>query len=228
MANNDFSSERAINLEQKCLCVLVLDVSGSMGGNPITELNKGLQEFYADISSDPTTSQRLEVAIVTFSHVVNTVQPPALVEHFTMPRLTANGSTAMVDAVMEAIDIVDARKAWYKQTNQSYYRPWIVLMTDGEPDSDQNVSMLANQIKQDTANKRYQFMPIGVGGQVNMNILNQIKGNIPPTKLQGTKFSSFFEWLSASMGTIVSPGAGNQVNISAGAENWMDKIEINP
>ena len=31
MAKNDFSSEVAENYEQKCLCVLVLDVSGSMG-----------------------------------------------------------------------------------------------------------------------------------------------------------------------------------------------------
>ena len=30
MAKNDFSSEVAENYEQKCLCVLVLDLSGSM------------------------------------------------------------------------------------------------------------------------------------------------------------------------------------------------------
>ena len=30
MAKNDFSTESAVNYEQKCLCVLVLDVSGSM------------------------------------------------------------------------------------------------------------------------------------------------------------------------------------------------------
>ena len=45
MAKNDFSAEAAENYEQKCLCVLVLDVSGSMSGEPIQELNKGLQDF---------------------------------------------------------------------------------------------------------------------------------------------------------------------------------------
>ena len=30
MANNDFSAEVAENYEEKCLCVLVLDISGSM------------------------------------------------------------------------------------------------------------------------------------------------------------------------------------------------------
>ena len=226
MAKNDFNSEVAENYEQKCLCVLVLDVSGSMGGSPIQELNKGLQDFYEEISNDPTTSQRLEVALVTFSNVITTIQSPALVENFTMPTLTASGSTATVNAVREAIDLVAARKAWYKTTNQTYYRPWIILMTDGEPDRNQDVDVLAQQIRQDTANKTYMFLPIGVGENANMSILAKIQGDIPAMKLQGTKFSSFFKWLSASMGTIVNSSEGQQVNLSTGAENWMDSFTI--
>lgn len=226
MAKNDFSSEVAENYEQKCLCVLVLDVSGSMGGSPIQELNNGLQDFYNEISNDPTTSQRLEVALVTFCHVVSTIQSPALVENFTMPKLIASGSTATVTAVRDAIDLVAARKAWYKTTNQTYYRPWIILMTDGEPDSDQDVDGLAQQIKQDTANKSYMFLPIGVGEGANMSILSKMQENIPPMKLKGTKFSSFFKWLSASMGTVVNGSEGQQVNLSAGADNWMESFQI--
>ena len=109
MAKNDFSAEAAENYEQKCLCVLVLDVSGSMGGQPIEELNKGLQDFYNEISADATTSQRLEVSLITFSHIVKTIQEPALVENFTMPALQAGGSTAMATAVHNAIDKVAAR-----------------------------------------------------------------------------------------------------------------------
>ncbi len=54
MAKNDFSAETAENYEQKCLCVLLLDVSGSMRGEPINELNKALQEFYNEIKEDET------------------------------------------------------------------------------------------------------------------------------------------------------------------------------
>ena len=49
MAKNDFSTETASNFEQKCLCILALDVSGSTGGEPIKALNAGLKEFYEDI-----------------------------------------------------------------------------------------------------------------------------------------------------------------------------------
>ena len=225
MAKNDFSGEAAENYEQKCLCVLVLDVSGSMSGEPIQELNKGLQDFYQEIDKDNTTRQRLEVSLITFSHIVNTVQEPALVENFTMPTLSASGSTAMVTAVNHAIDKVAARKQWYKDTNQAYYRPWIILMTDGEPDSDQDVAGLAQRIKQDVAAKKYAFLPIGVEG-AKMSILKQIESGIPAMKLQGTKFSSFFKWLSASMGTVVSAEEGQQVDLSAGADDWMSAFTI--
>lgn len=225
MAKNDFSAEAAENYEQKCLCVLVLDVSGSMRGTPIEELNKGLKDFYEEISSDVTTSQRLEISIITFSNTVITLQEPALVENITMPTLTASGSTEMVNAINYAIDMVDARKKWYKETNQNYYRPWIILMTDGEPDDDQDVAGLAQRIQNDTRNKRYAFLPIGVEG-ANMAVLDQIKGNIPAMKLQGTKFSSFFKWLSASMGTIVTSEEGEKVDLTEGADDWMSAFTI--
>lgn len=224
MAKNDFSAEAASNYEQKCLCVLVLDVSGSMRGEPINALNAGLKDFYNEIYSDDTTSQKIEISIMTFNQKVNTIQEPALVENFTMPTLSAGGSTAMVDAVNEAIDKVEARKAWYKSQGVPYYRPWIILMTDGEPDDLQDTIGLAARIKNDTANKKYQFMPIAVEG-ANMEIMRQIAGPIPPMKLKDAKFSSFFQWLSSSIGTVVNSNEGDKVSFD-NPSSWMDNFEI--
>lgn len=86
MAKNDFSAETAVNYEQKCLCVLVLDVSGSMRGEPIRALNEGLQAFYQDIYDDDTKSQRIEISIISFNEVVKVLQEPALVENLRCPR----------------------------------------------------------------------------------------------------------------------------------------------
>ncbi|MCM1176206.1 MAG: VWA domain-containing protein [Bacteroides sp.] len=253
MAKNDFSSEVAENYEQKCLCVLVLDLSGSMneivddstavatgqtvfvdgknynivtgGISKLDNLVEGLQSFYTDIENDETTSQRLELAVVTFGDSVNVIQSPTLISDIEMPGLMADGDTALVDAVEEAIDIVNNRKKWYKSTGQPYYRPWIILITDGEPDAGQDVSALANRIKKDTSEKKYVFLPIGVDN-ANMQVLQNIQGQIPAMKLKGTKFSSFFKWLSASMGTVVSSEEGTAVDLSEGASIWMESFTI--
>lgn len=229
MAKNDFSAESAENFEQKCLCVLVLDVSGSMRGEPIKELNKGLQEFYNAVVEDETASQRLEVSIMTFNESVNTIQEPALVDNFTMPTLSAYGSTAMVDAVNAAIDKVEARKEWYKKTGQPYYRPWIILMTDGEPDEGQDVEQLAARLNKDTQEKRYLFMSVGIEG-ANMQTLKTLQGDgIPPAMMKGLRFQQFFKWLSASMAVVVNHSEGETVNVSEGATGpggWMDSFVI--
>ena len=141
-----------------------------------------------------------------------------------MPTLLADGDTALVDAMNEAIDLVADRKSWYKSTNQTYYRPWIILMTDGEPNQGQDVSTLAARIKKDCNDKRYAFLPIGVDN-ANMAILQQLQGNIPAMKLKGTKFSSFFKWLSASMGTVVTAEEGQTVDLHNGAD-WMEAFSI--
>lgn len=225
MAKNDFSAESPENFEQKCLCVLLLDVSGSMRGEPINELNKALQDFYNEIKEDETTSLRLEVCLMTFNHQVNTLQEPALVDNFVMPTLTASGSTAMVDALKEAIEKVAARKKWYRENGIPFYRPWIILMTDGEPDEGQDVYGLGPQIKADMEAKHYMFLPIGIQ-DANMETLAALQGGKQAVKLAGLKFKQFFQWLSASMGTIINHTEGEKVDLTDGWDDWTKDFEI--
>jgi uncharacterized protein YegL len=221
----DFNVETPDNYEQKCLCVLVLDVSGSMEGEPIKQLNQGIQSFYQDIIGNSTTANRLEVCLIEFSSDVNVLIEPSLAENFTMPTLVTKGTTALVDGVREAIKKVEERKNWYKQTKQKYYRPWIILMTDGAPDSNQDVNGLAQEIKQGVANKTFFFFGVGVQG-AKMDILQQISSpDMQPAMLEGLKFSDFFKWLSASMTTVTSSKDGDTVSM-ANPASWMKGFKI--
>ncbi len=253
---NEFYAEVASNYEQKCLCVLVLDTSGSMlevtggdirqtgrqemidgklynivegGTTKMDGLNAGLKQFYDDIYNDDISSQRIEVAIVTFNSRVETIQQPALVENFRMPTLRAGGETALVDAMMVATNLVESRKQWYKSTGQPYYRPWIILMTDGEPDQNQDVVALTSKIKSDTANKRYIFLPIGVDN-ANMEFLKTIEGEgngyVPAMNLSAAKFSSFFKWLSASIETVFNSDDSAPTSTQDSGTWWEDFYDI--
>jgi uncharacterized protein YegL len=210
-----FEGQSPDNYEQKCLCVLVLDVSGSMSGQPIEELNRGLQDFKREVLLDTVASQRLEVSIVTFDSSARCIQEPSLIENFEMPKLYPTGSTKLVDGVHKALEIVESRKQWYKSTGQNYYRPIVVLFTDGEPDAEQDVIGLSADVRNAVANKKFIFWAIGTSGY-NHNKLAQISPiETPPIPLNGLAFSEFFKWLSNSIGIITKSKEGEMLALPA-------------
>ncbi|WCL81824.1 VWA domain-containing protein [Saprospira sp. CCB-QB6] len=208
-----FQGETPDNYEQKCLCTLVLDTSGSMGGEPIRELNRGLQEFYAAIEEDLIAANRLEVSIVTFGSRINTIQEPSLIEGFDMPTLGVSGTTRLVDAVREAMRKTEERKQWYKETGQPYYRPIVVLITDGEPDRDQDVNGISAEIREAVEGKRFTFFGLGVKGYNHATLQRICPPSAPPMPLAGYKFSEFFKWLSNSIGIITKSKEGETIEL---------------
>lgn len=207
-----FEGQSPENFEQKCLCVLLLDVSGSMAGDAIQELNKGLQDFQDEVMKDFVASQRLEVSIVTFGSSVKCLQEPDLVGNIQMPTLQASGTTKLVDGVRLGMELVENRKRWYKETGQTYYRSMMVLFTDGEPDKDQDMLGLSSEVSKAVEQKKFMFYGLGVKGY-NHQRLSQICHNPPPMPLDGYKFSEFFKWLSQSIGMITKSKEGDILSL---------------
>lgn len=236
MGAERFAGESAVNLEQKCLCVLVLDVSGSMRGNRLDSLNKGLRDFFDDIlhttkSGMENLKDQLEVAIIQYDEEVQILRNPQLLEDDEMPpTLTERGSvTETVMALEEAIKLVDDRKSFYKSTGQPYYRPWIILMTDGEPygrrASQEEIDAIARRVQEETAAKRYMMMGIAVGEDANMTKLKCMTAG-QALSLQGTKFTDFFKWLSKSLSVVSNSKSNEKIDISEGVDSWMKAITI--
>ena len=235
MGAERFAGESAQNFEQKCMCVLVLDVSGSMRGSKLDMLNNGVQSFFTQIqTSDGVaegTKDQLEVAIIQYDEEVKILRDPKLLEDEELPpTLTERGSvTETVLAIEEAIQLVEDRKAFYKSTGQRYYRPWIILMTDGEPygnkASEADIDSIAARVTSDSQNKKYMMMGIGIGESANMELLKKMTGG-KAMKMAGLKFGAFFQWLSASLSTVAQSKEGDKVSIKDGADSWMDSFEI--
>lgn len=219
LENFSFGGESPENYEQKCLCVLAVDVSGSMAGNAIDQLNKGLSDFQKELQNDFVAAQRIEVAIVTFGSTVEVVVQPKLSADFEMPTLKTSGSTKLVDGVRLAINLVEERKLWYKSTGQTYYRPWIMLITDGEPDKDQDVSGLSNEIKTKVDNKGFSFYAVGVDGYNHAKLAQICHPATPPLPLKGLAFNELFKWLSASI-SILSKSVEGQTLQLPPAGGW--------
>lgn len=195
------------NPEPRCPCLLLLDVSGSMMGRPISDLNAGISTFRDALVADSLAAKRVEVGIITFGGQVNVVQEFETVGSFLPPTLSASSDTPMGAAIKKGLEILRQRKDTYRANGISFYRPWVFLITDGAPtDTWQDA---AAQVKEGEQSKSFAFFAVGVEG-ANMDILKQISVR-EPLKLQGLRFQDLFVWLSNSMKSVSSSNLADEV-----------------
>lgn len=202
------STNFADNPEPRCPCMLLLDVSGSMGGQPIQELNAGLVTFKDELAADLLAMKRVEVGIVTFGPVRIETQFIGA-ESFYPPNLASQGDTPMGEAIRQGLDMVRQRKEEYKANGIAYYRPWVFLITDGGPTDEWKTAAAA--IREGEASKAFAFFAIGVKG-ANMDTLREISVR-EPLSLDGMKFRELFSWLSSSLKSVSSSTPGTEVKL---------------
>ncbi|MDF5718168.1 MAG: VWA domain-containing protein [Rhizonema sp. NSF051] len=203
--------EFAENPEPRCPCVLLLDTSGSMQGVAIDALNEGLVSFRDELTKNSLAARRVEVAIITFDSHINVVQDFVTADQFSPPMLTAQGLTTMGAGIHKALDLIQDRKTQYRNNGIAYYRPWVFMITDGEPQGEFEdvVEQASRRLQVDETNKRVAFFTVGVEN-ANMTRLSQIAVRTP-LKLQGLNFVEMFVWLSASMSTVSHSKVDEQV-----------------
>lgn len=200
----------AENPEPRCPSVLILDVSGSMGGAPIAELNSGLQTYRDELAADSLAAKRVEVAVLTFGGTVDLVNDFCTASSFVAPSLVAKGDTPMGAAINQALDLLSRRKEVYRSNGIAFYRPWIFLITDGGPTDEWQSA--AQRVRDGEGKKSFAFFAVGVQG-ARMDVLSQISSR-EPLKLDGLRFRDLFQWLSNSQQSVSKSTPGDDVPLA--------------
>lgn len=217
---SNFSNDLIENPSTRCACMLVLDTSGSMTGEPINELNKGVSHFIQAVQQDEVAGYSVEVGIISAGGNVRIEMPfTTAMDIDNIPKLQATGATPLGQAVQLALQSLDERKLEYQKAGVAYYQPWLVIISDGEPtDSWQHI---ASQTKDLSNNRKLVVLPLGVDG-ANLSILGEFSSK-GAKKIAGLKFNEFFEWLSASM-SRVSSSASTSASVKLPSTDSWDSI----
>lgn len=147
--------------------ILLLDVSGSMGGAKIQNLNDAVKDMLGTFRDTENSEIEIHVAIITFGAEVRLHQALASASEITWHDLNASGMTPlgtalkMAKAMIEDKDVVPSRA----------YRPTVVLVSDGQP-NDAWEQPLEDFIK-DGRSAKCDRMALAIGADADEGVLGQ-------------------------------------------------------
>ena len=112
--------------------VFLLDVSGSMYGSKIANLNQSVEEMLQSFSAENMRETEIRVSVITFGSQVKLHLPLTKADEIKWTQLTADGSTPLGTALRMAKDMIEDKD----QIPSRAYRPAVILVSDGQPNDD--------------------------------------------------------------------------------------------
>lgn len=204
--------------------VVMLDTSSSMRGAPIRELNAGVNRFFREVRADDAAAMSADIALVTFDTTARVAHGFGSAFDYpeTLVPFTAQGMTATGVALELAEKLLAERSALYPRLGIPSFKGWAIMLTDGAPCPDRGWKAPANRFKARAASGDLTYLVVGVGDDINEAKLAELSATEPgAVRLQGLKFSAFFNWLSASMHDVSSAGVAHQDDVRLrGMNSW--------
>ena len=139
--------------------------------------------------------------------------------NFTAPVMEAGGLTPLGKAMELALQKIEEQKCLYDSCGVTSKRPWIFLISDGEP-TDYGWEQAAEKCRYAQQNKKVIIHAVGTQG-ANLEKLAKFS-LMSPKRLTGLKFTEFFLWLSRSV-SCISKAAPNADDLLEDINDWNDE-----
>ena len=239
MTKTTYWEQNPVNLnnEAKRLPVLfLLDVSPSMNmNNRINQLNLALKGFIEDLRKDIQTKVAVEIALVTFSTKTEVFQDFLEVGKMRIPEISAlkEGATLLGQSILFSLEVINTRRLKFKSKNIDFYAPYLVVITDGKPEwEDQKI--LSRAIKEvykagvsTNADNCILTFPIGVGNDVTVEYLQKLAEGYLDRPIifdDATEFSGLFKVISKSITDSVKRAHSIDEQKKETKNAWHEKL----
>lgn len=128
---------RNVTMADRRLPIYILvDISGSMDGEPIQTVNNGIQQLVSDLRSEPQYIEIAWLSVIAFGDEARQVVPLTDLESFQVPEFCASGKTNLGAALTLLSECCnrDVRKRDDVVGFRGDYRPMVFVLTDGKND----------------------------------------------------------------------------------------------
>jgi uncharacterized protein YegL len=175
----------------------LIDVSESMVGEPIQQVEAGLGMIIQELKRDPYALETVYVSIVAFAGKAKTITPLTDVISFYPPRLPVGGGTALGEGLNHLMRDMGQTLVRTTMERKGDWKPIVFIFTDGAPtDSYQSALDTWNR---DWKNKS-QVVAVSFGSGADLSVLYRLTDNVMLFKnSDANSYKAFFKWITASI-----------------------------
>ncbi|MDR2169583.1 MAG: VWA domain-containing protein [Planctomycetaceae bacterium] len=174
---------------------LLLDVSGSMTGEPIEAVKNGVQMMQSALRKDPYALESAYISVITFSNDVQQTIPLTEVSQFQPPNLSASGGTALGAALQKVAECATNEVVKSTKEQKGDWKPLVFIMTDGTPTDNVEPGI--------EIFKKYNWgiiVACAAGQHADKTILQRLTENVVTLDTaDSTTIGAFFKWVSSSI-----------------------------
>lgn len=175
---------------------LLLDVSGSMSGEPIAAVENGVQTMHAALMSDPNALETAYLSVITFSDSVQQVVPLTELNQFVPPQLKAGGMTSLGAALKFVAECAEREVTKTTPEVKGDWKPLVFIMTDGA--ATDNVEDGLAEFKK---RKWGVVVACGAGAGADTDELKKITEVVlKMDTADSASYKAFFQWVTDSIG----------------------------
>lgn len=177
----------------------LVDVSESMVGTPVEQVQEGMRAIIQDLRVDPYALETVFVSIIAFAGKAKELSPLTELYKFYPPVFPIGGGTSLGRGLECLMDNMDRSIQKTTAELKGDWKPIVFLFTDGNPTDDYSAAFRR-------WNERYRrhcnLVAISIGDNVNVLTLAQITDDILLLKeTDPESFRKFFKWVTASIKT---------------------------
>lgn len=198
---------------------LVLDVSGSMHGEPIEAVRNGMQILASTLRTDPYALETAYLSVVVFDDKARQVVPLTELMAFQPPNIEAGSTTSLGDALKVTKECIEREVQKTTADAKGDWKPLVFLMTDGQPTDDWEKGL--NEFRKV---KTGMVIACAAGPHADSTLLKQITECVVSLDTaDSSTIGAFFKWVSASIST-----SSKKVDLTKSEANELNELPPPP
>lgn len=204
---------------------LVLDVSESMVGKPLKQMEDGLERIVNTLRQDPHALETVHIAVIAFAGKADALTPLVDLMHFYPPKLPVGAGTAFGEALTVLMNQIDEHVVQTTAEVRGDWKPVVFLITDGKPTDhpDYAIQKWCSAYK-----SKCSLIAITLGTNADMITLGRVADSVLALETTGDEeFKKFIDWISQSMSmhSVHVENAGKGVSLEKPSKGGLSLIK---